>query len=47
VETRVAIERLLERLPNPRLVPGHGLRRRASIALPSLEDGLVVEWDAP
>jgi cytochrome P450 len=46
VEARVAIERLLERLPNARLVPGHKLRRRASIALPSLEDGLVVEWDA-
>jgi cytochrome P450 len=47
VETRVAIERLLERLPNARLVPGHELRRRASIALPGLVDGLVVEWDTP
>jgi cytochrome P450 len=45
VETRVAIERLLERLPNLRLVSGHELRRRASIALPGLVDGLVVEWD--
>jgi cytochrome P450 len=47
VETRVAVERLLERLPNARLAPGHELRRRASIALPGLVDGLVVEWDAP
>ena len=38
---------LLERLPNPRLVPGHHVRREISIAIPSLLDGLVVAWDAP
>ena len=47
LETRVAIECLLERLPNPRLVPGHHVRREISIAIPSLLDGLVVAWDAP
>lgn len=47
VETRLAIERLVERLPDARLVPGHRLRRKPSVALPSLLDGLVVAWDPP
>jgi hypothetical protein len=45
LETRVAIECLMDRLPNPRLVPGHAVRREISIAIPSLLDGLVVAWD--
>lgn len=46
LETRLAVERLVERLPNARLVPGHTLRRKPSVALPSLLAGLVVAWDA-
>jgi hypothetical protein len=47
VESRLAMERLVVLLPNARLVPGYRLRRKPSVALPSLLDGLVVEWDAP
>lgn len=47
LETRLAVERLVERLPNARLVPGHALRRKPSVALPSLLGGLVVAWDPP
>jgi hypothetical protein len=47
LETRVAIECLMDRLRNPRRVPGHAIRREVSIAIPSLLDGLVVEWDVP
>ena len=47
LETRIAIEVLMDRLRNPRLVPGHDLRRELSIAIPSLLDGLVVAWDVP
>jgi cytochrome P450 len=46
LETRVAIECLQQRMPSLRLVPGHGIRREISIAIPSLLDGLVVAWDA-
>jgi cytochrome P450 len=45
LETRVAVECLMERMPSLRLVPGHGIRREVSIAIPSLLDGLVVAWD--
>jgi cytochrome P450 len=45
LETRVAIECLMERLPSLRLVPGHAIRREVSIAIPSLLEGLVVAWD--
>jgi cytochrome P450 len=45
LETRIAIECLMDGLPNPRLVEGHSVRREISIAIPSLLDGLVVEWD--
>jgi cytochrome P450 len=47
LETRVAIECLMDRVRNPRRVPGHAIRREVSIAIPSLLDGLVVEWDVP
>jgi cytochrome P450 len=47
LETRVAIEVLMDRLPNPRIVPGNTVRREISIAIPSLLDGLVVAWDVP
>jgi cytochrome P450 len=47
VETRHAIEALLDGLPNARLVPGHEVRRMFSTAIQSVLDGLVVAWDAP
>jgi len=46
LETRVALEVLLERLPNPRLMPGHELEHEPSIAIPSVKSGLLVAWDA-
>ena len=45
VEMRVAVEALIDRLPNPRLVPGHRIRRQLSIAIPSVLEGVVAEWD--
>lgn len=45
LEIRVAVECLMGRLRNPRLVPGHSIRREISLAIPSLLHGLVVEWD--
>jgi len=45
VETRQAIEALLDGLPNARKVPGHEVRRVFSTAIQSVLDGLVVAWD--
>lgn len=45
VETRVGLQRLAARMPSMRLVPGHELRYAPSVQIPSLLDGLVVEWD--
>jgi hypothetical protein len=36
----------LERLPGLRLVPGHELQRLPAMFMPSVNGGLVVEWDA-
>jgi cytochrome P450 len=47
VETREAIEALLDGLPNARRVPGHEVRRVFSTAIQSVLDGLVVAWDVP
>jgi cytochrome P450 len=46
VEIPIAIECLLERLPGLRLVPGHELQRLPAMFMPSVNGGLVVEWDA-
>jgi cytochrome P450 len=46
LETRMAVERLMDRLPSLRLAPGHAIRRERSIAIPSVTEGLVAEWDA-
>jgi cytochrome P450 len=45
-EAAAAIDCLLDRLPSLRLVPGHVLRYQAANVIPTLLDGLVVEWDA-
>lgn len=45
VEVAVALETLLERLPNMRLVDGFEMVRMPSIAIPSWREGLVVAWD--
>ncbi len=47
VETRQAIEALLDGLRNARRVPGHEIRRVFSTAIQSVLDGLVVAWDVP
>jgi cytochrome P450 len=47
VEVATAVEVLLDRLPNMRLVDGHEIQRTVSVAIPSLTEGLVVAWDPP
>jgi len=47
VETRQAIEALLDQLPNARRVPGHEVQRAWGTAVQSVLSGLVVAWDVP
>ena len=47
VETRQAIEALLDHLPNARKVPGHEVQRMWGTAVQSVLSGLVVAWDVP
>jgi cytochrome P450 len=47
VETRQAIEALLDQLPGARRVPGHEVQRMWGTAVQSVVSGLVVAWDVP
>ncbi len=47
VETRQAIEALLDQLPNARRVPRHEVQRAWGTAVQSVLSGLVVAWDVP